>query len=411
MINIEKVYDVHTHLNPEYLGAEKLRNIIGYHFLFSEMLTVGLSFEKFSHDISDKEWFSLVLDYLPKIKNTSSYWMANKILEDIYELTLDELNSKTLEKFEEKIAKKYKDPLWPWEILKKYCKTEILFTSTPYSESFKEPKDTVRFKRVCEKFNFGIDINKSVLEYLKSKIEKENITSTDIKNYVRNVVKESLNQSVVSFMCWLGRYPYRNITDEELDHTIKISKDIEIINSTIGCYQFKNILEYLKETNSKAVVQMIIGAHTTSGVNWPGRIFEIVNSDIIFSYQKLFMAFPEIKFNILVSSSLRSREIDNLARLLPNVTVSGTWLHTMFPNQIIKILSDRLEFIPVGKITAFFSDAYNAEWVYGKLVLVKKCVEIVLEEKIKQGWMKKKDTKPLIEELFWKSSKNIFNLE
>ncbi|MCL5408645.1 MAG: hypothetical protein M1135_01300 [Candidatus Omnitrophica bacterium] len=408
MIKLEKVCDVHTHLNPENLGAGRLRNIVGYHFLFSEMLTLGLAPGKFRTDIQDAEWFELILEYLPGIRNTSSYWMADKILKDIYGLSLDDLESGSIEKFEEKIRIKYKDPLWPWRILKEYCRTEKLFTSTEYSRDFQEPDSLVKFKRVCEKFNFGLGINKPVSGDLKNQIGKQAITPKDISQYVRKTIETSLNHGVVSFMCWLGRYPYRDVSEKEIERAIKDDRNPEM-NSAIGCYQFKNILECLKEKNSNVVVQMIIGAHTASGINWPGRIFDMVNSDIIFSYHNLFMEFPGIKFNILVSSSCRSREIDNLARLLPNVSVSGTWLHTMFPNQIIKILSDRLEFLPAGKTTAFFSDAYNAEWVYGKLSLAKKCTEIVLDEKVKQGWLKDKQVPSLIEEIFWNAPERIFN--
>jgi len=37
---MEKVFDVHTHLNPVELGAKGLRKIIGYHFLVSEAVSL-----------------------------------------------------------------------------------------------------------------------------------------------------------------------------------------------------------------------------------------------------------------------------------------------------------------------------------------------------------------------------------
>lgn len=403
-IRVDKVYDVHTHLAPENLGAGSLRNIIGYHFLSSEIYSLGVSPKVFNSQTPDEEWIKVFVDNLPSISNTTSFWMANKILQDLYGLDLIDLKVSNYKAFEEKIKEKYKDPMWPWRILKEYCKANRLITSRVYNPDFKEPEGLDLFRRSYEQFDFGINLSQDLRIKLKKRLHTDNLTPKTIRKYIHDEVDKALQKEVVAFVCWLGRYPFREMEDEELEEVLQNGK-LEEVNSALGSFQFMELLKLLDKRKSKTVVQMIIGAHTIDFPegNFPGQIFDIVNSDILFSYHKLFGNFPDLKFDILVSSSCRSRELDTMARLHHNVTLSGTWLHTMFANQVKKILSDRLEFLPSGKFTAFFSDAYNAEWVYGKLSLTKKCLEIVLEDKLKEGWLQESMIQPLVNKIFWEN--------
>jgi glucuronate isomerase len=48
-------------------------------------------------------------------------------------------------------------------------------------------------------------------------------------------------------------------------------------------------------------------------------------------------------------------------------------------------MAERLDMLPVNKQVGFFSDAYCAEWVYGKALLVRKQLARVLADKIRDG--------------------------
>jgi glucuronate isomerase len=408
-VEIDRVYDVHTHLTPERLGAGSLRNITGYHFLCSEIYSLGISPKIFNSQTPDREWMAVFTDSLPGIRNTTSFWMANTILQDLYGLDLADLKISTLPAFEEKIRERYRDPVWSWKILKEHCRTGRLLTSRIYSKSFKEPEGFDLFRRTYEQFDFGLNPSQDLRILMKRRFNKKSLTVRGIRQYIREEVENALDEKTAAFVCWLGRYPFSYVSDRELTRLLKGEK-IDSVNPALGCFQFQEILKILDEKKSNIPVQIIIGAHTITfpDKNFTGQIFEISNSDILFSYHKLFGDFPDVKFDLLVSSSCRSRELDTMARLQQNVTVSGTWLHTMFANQVKKILSDRLEFLPAGKFSAFFSDAYNAEWVYGKLSLTKKCLETVLAEKVREGWLQEGMIKPLLNRIFWENPLSLY---
>lgn len=406
---MEKIFDVHTHLDPVNLGANGLKGILGYHFITSEIVSIlPENLNKFS-SLKDEERIEIILNNLKNIKNTSSYWMAKKILQDIYEIDLGEINIKNWKKIDEKIKEKYrKNENWAWEILIEKCRIKKVLTSRDYPLDFKEPSSQKIFERSYEKIPFGIREDVDYID-IWEKILQKPFTIENLKKFLKEEIKKANEIGVLAYVCWMGRYEFEDVNELEVKKCIE-NKNPEEVRKKLSCFVFKSLLEEISLLNRKPVIQMIIGAHvdTVAATNY-SRILEISNSDILYSYQKLFDRFNSLHFDLLVSSSVRARELDTISRMSPNVTLSGNWLHTMFPNQIKKIFSDRLEFLPYTKLTAFFSDAYNAEWVYGKLVLAQKCITQVIKEKIKEGWLEKEFEKQLLKFMFWNNPYRIYN--
>lgn len=410
-VNPEKVYDIHSHINPQRIGAESLRNIMGYHFITTEMYSIGAPSGFFGEKISDAEWLKVAIDYLPRIKNTSSYAMAKIILQDLYDLDIDELNISNWVEFDKKIKSKYKDLLWPIKIIKEYCKIEKLMTAIDYPSNIKNLPGSDIFRREEESLSdFGGCEDVDVLRFIKPALKKKKITADDIRNFIRRRIDDCVKKGVIAFGFWMGRFRYEDISEDNLNNTLKDGDSDEEIRRKVSLFQLKEIFEYVKDMKNPPVLRFLIGAHSTGGSykDWPARIFDMVSSDIFCTYQKLFDRYPDIKINIIVSNSARSREIDTFARFCPKITVSGTWLHTMYPNQITRIFSDRFEFLPAEKIIAFFSDAYNAEWVYGKLALTERCLEKVIEEKVKEGWWDKKFAGSIADVIFWENPNRVY---
>jgi len=398
---MEKVFDVHTHLNPEDLGSKSLKGILNYHFVLSEMISCGCPIYKFKN-LKDEEWMEIILPYLKKIKNTSTYWMIRRILQDLYEIDIEKLDEKNWELYDQKIREKYKDSEWIWEVIKK-SNIHKIFTSRDFPLNHKEEI----FGRTYEKIPFGI---REDLDYKEvwEKILNGKLNLDNLKKFLKDEVKKAYDLGVYAFVFWVGRYPFRNVSEAEVETCIE-KNDKKNIREILSCFVFQFLLEKISLLENPPVIQMIIGAHVDRiPYTEYSRIFDISNSDILYSYQKVFDAYNNLHFDILVSSSIRSRELDTIARMCPNVTLTGNWLHTMFPNQIKKIFSDRLEFIPFVKLGGFFSDSYSVEWLYGKLVLVEKCIKEVVDERIKEGFLREDHKNEILNSLFWENPYRIY---
>lgn len=406
----KRVFDVHSHLNPCRLGAENIKEIVGYHFLMTEMHSIGLPLKMSEkNNISVEEWIEGVSNYLPRIRTTSSYWMANSIMKDLYGLDLDELTVKNWKKFQQKIDERYKDKMWPWKILAEHCNIGRVITAVNYPNDFKFPDGLKIFEKGLEDLNHTFGSNLKPFENIEKQLGRTVSKPDDIREYIHNKVKHILNSGAVVIVVWIGRFIYRDVSEGKMVELLSSDERYKDIDNIVS-FQLRELVEYILAKHQKMPIQFVIGAHATPGpyTNWPGRIFDLVNPDEFFSLQMFFDKYYKIKMSVLVSSSTFSRELDTLVRFTPNLSLSGTWLHTMFPNQIKKIFSDRFEFLPVDKINAFLSDAYAIEWVYGKLKLATTVINKVIKEKIKEGWWKKEYGDEIIDKIFWENPLRLF---
>ena len=74
-------------------------------------------------------------------------------------------------------------------------------------------------------------------------------------------------------------------------------------------------------------------------------------------------------------------------------------------------LETRLEMLPINKQIGYFSDAYCADWAYGKSYLIKKITANVLGKKIDNGYYTLDDAVTIAKALFYDSGNNIYHMK
>jgi len=94
---------------------------------------------------------------------------------------------------------------------------------------------------------------------------------------------------------------------------------------------------------------------------------------------------PDVTFDILNCDPVTEPFFITMARTRPNVCLCGVWWHAMSDAWIEEIFYRRLLTVPLTKLTGFFSDAYCAEWVYGKHVLMKAGMVRALARAVRNG--------------------------
>ena len=124
----------------------------------------------------------------------------------------------------------------------------------------------------------------------------------------------------------------------------------------------------------------------------------------------VFKDFPEVKINLMYASLSTSQELIIVSRMMPNVSLLGFWWHTLFPNTIEAIISQRLEALPANKWIAIATDAYSVEWAYGKVNLVLHSLAKVLSKKIEDGYLSEKKALWVAQRVLYDNPKEIYNL-
>ena len=94
---------------------------------------------------------------------------------------------------------------------------------------------------------------------------------------------------------------------------------------------------------------------------------------------------PNLKFQCYLSSAHTNQSLCTLCRELPNLSLAGYWWHNFFPSVMARVMSERLDMLPLNRQIGFFSDAYCVEWAWTKAAMVRRTLASVLAEKIHMG--------------------------
>ena len=73
-------------------------------------------------------------------------------------------------------------------------------------------------------------------------------------------------------------------------------------------------------------------------------------------------------------------------------------------------MEERLDMLALNKQVGFFSDAYCAEWVYAKSVIVRKELVRVLAQRIQQGQYTPDTALAIAREILWETPQSLLGM-
>jgi predicted TIM-barrel fold metal-dependent hydrolase len=124
----------------------------------------------------------------------------------------------------------------------------------------------------------------------------------------------------------------------------------------------------------------------------------------------LFLAYPNVKFDLFHISYPYSGEAAALAKMFPNVFIDMCWAHIISPAAVTAALADFLDGVPFNKIMGFGGDYGFVDGVYGHLVLARENISRVLAEKVKLGVFGVEQAVKIGEHLLYHNPKELYNL-
>jgi hypothetical protein len=100
-----------------------------------------------------------------------------------------------------------------------------------------------------------------------------------------------------------------------------------------------------------------------------------------------------------------------LARELPNLSLAGYWWHNFFPSAIRKLMDERMDMLPLNRQVGFFSDAYCVEWVYGKMMIVRRCLAEVLANRVQHGQYTREQAADIAKSILFETPRSLLCFE
>ncbi|MEM3407287.1 MAG: hypothetical protein QW806_04435 [Nitrososphaerota archaeon] len=390
--SIEKleIFDIHNHLNPQALSLRNYEDVIFYHYIKTELVNAGMPY-KYLEESKGVEKLKIALPYIKYLRNTSTFWSLIKILNDLYGFEDKEINEKNWKKIIGLLESRKNDEELAKNILKNkaYVKKSLL-TLNPLEKIPKYDKEI--FKGGLRMDPIIPNLNKQSLNYL------EKITNIDAKN--PNDLIEMLSKLIKIFSDHIVAVTVNiqpdddflklQVNEKEASPYISMLKEIGTLDingkRVLSSFMLNQLLELCKEYN--LVAQFMLGVkRPVPGASPPDYAITIFNSQQLLDLAITFAKYPEVNFDIFIADSLLNHPITVIAKNYPNIFLSGYWWYSMYPEIIRSYLRLRLQMLPYNKIGGFFSDAYVADWVYGKAILAKRQISHVLSEMVVEKYI------------------------
>jgi len=387
--NIE-IIDIHNHLDPQALSLRNYEDVIFYHYIKTELANAGMSY-KYLEEFKGIEKLKIALPYMKYLRNTSTFWSLIKILNDLYGFEDKEINEKNWKKIIDLLESKKNDETWARNILKNkaYVKKSLL-TLNPLEKIPEYDKEI--FKGGLRMDSIIPNLNKQSLSYLEKITNIDLKTPNDLIEMLSRLIKIFSNHIVAITVNIQPDDDFLKIqvNEKEVSPYISMLKEVGTLDINgrriFSSFMLNQLLELCKEYN--LVAQFMLGVkRPVPGASPPDYAITIFNSQQLLDIATLFAKYPEVNFDIFIADSLLNHPITVIAKNYPNVFLSGYWWYSMYPEIIRSYLRLRLQMLPYNKVGGFFSDAYVADWVYGKAILAKKQIAHILTEMIMEEYI------------------------
>jgi hypothetical protein len=401
------VLDIHTHLVGGRLGARGLHDILLYHMLISDLYAAGCPsggrLTEYPHWPSQEEAhcrLAEAVEFLPHIRNTSSFWGARLILRDLYDWH-EPVTAGNWRRLDALVRERADDRAWHHAILDR---VNIRRTGTEIARR-EQGQDDERLQYALE---WGFFTRCQWGEFDTALYELERCwdrrpespspiaagggrpatrrtieTLTDVAMAVNHYVDVMPVDQILSTATHLSTdIDYRLVTDAEMAAALRRRPDAGPAERDIyASYVNEVFLSALeRRAGDRIVFQFSFGAEPL-----PYETGSRLGQRTIAQLAEMIGRHPGLKFQCLLASRHANQSLCTLTRELPNFSLAAYWWHNFFPDVIRQVIGERLDMVPLNKQVGFFSDAYCVEWCYAKALLVRKQLAQVLGQKIDQG--------------------------
>ncbi len=423
MIGDTPIVDPHTHIRCDQPNAPDLGALMGYHWVRTELIAVGMPPADLDPALPADERVRRSIPFLARMRNTTMAWCLFRIFRDLYDFDEPQLTEANYRGLFDKVERTGRDPDWARTVLRDRSNIRTVVTSLGNRSA--DPA------RNPDNFYYMLDAHYLFCPGVATDLEPffpGRTTKGDYFDALTSVLGEaptSTERLERLIFDWLdrtvtGRVRFTNtflpiehrFTPPDESHARSILAravdDRQLpddeVDRLAGFVSWK-VLQWHHD-NRKAL-QIAVGAEyfICDGKSIP-RFQETWTSEMA----RAFHHFGGARFDLMMASDVLAHEVAVLARQFPNVYASGYWWHNFFPMTIEKNIGLRVQIAPMCKVGGFLCDAYYAEWSYGKLQVVRKAMAAALARLVEAGFFEEDEIPPLLLQILHDTPRDLYGL-
>jgi glucuronate isomerase len=360
------VWDTHTHLTPEALPAKSFWEIGHYFWFLRELQAAG--YPARAGQLPPEERVEAYVEAFRATRNTSMNWVVRRILRDLYEVEITDVES--IWRADDAVRHAASEPEWPRRVVERLAIRRICV----HRQSQVEFRDLPG--AACA-IPGGIGLNREKLVEDIQRARDRPAAAEKVCFRVKGAIARLSAAGIKCVRVPADPFDRMGWAGPDLSSPIRAAEASAV---EIQAYIGHTIFEALAENGMTA--QMFLGVDMTTestriAVNDTHRIAHL---------HGLFERYP-CRFELIIGSPLNNLDAVQAARVFPNVYVGGMWWYNFRTSTYRQALQYRLEALPSLKSSIIASDARCIEWCYGKILLVKRLLAEFLHDQIERGWL------------------------
>ncbi|MGI5893674.1 MAG: hypothetical protein ACOX6P_03675 [Candidatus Merdivicinus sp.] len=368
------VWDCHTHLVGSQLNLKNIWDLAHYFWFHQELRAAGYPIDPSDFDPSSANLdvaMQQFLDAYRLTRNTAMNWCVTRILKDLYDVELTDLES--VRRADQKIRQLAEDPAFSKVTLEKTNLKQIAVGSLRDADFKGLPNISFYIPRLDGLIRDNIkeiEHAASPTHALQEFAQKFDALFTDYEKKSVTAVTLAIpkpEEPCGTFEGFSTPYPSHAEVSNAVLHTI-----CRLCEAHHFC------------------LQLFMGMETGWTLDPSGRTAENDPTRIHKLYG-LFENHPSCQFEIVCAAELNNLDIVHAAEMFPNVSAGGLWWYSYKPSVFRDAMQKRLESLPRSKCSLITSDSRQIQWCYGKIMLVKKILADFLWEQIQQDWLSEED--------------------
>ena len=387
------VVDVHTHLRWQQPAATNLMDLLGYHYITTELGSAGWKYARFRAAKTAEAKMATMLPYFPLIRNTSTFWGLMQICHGLFDFNAETITAGNWQSLYRQANAKMRQKNWGRSVLRDRIRADLSFLTNDYGEDYRgyDKKFFVPSLRIDPLINGIADPDNL------RRIEKTTgVALTGLGSLRQAIAKifathHARGAKQVSFSLppdFTFSFVTERAAERVLTAVLRGERVTDAEAVTLRSYVFQQYLERARE--HRLPLFLLIGVYRNVFRNERGTSFpkDLLGFEprMVRAFDEVFNAYPDVKFEFMLLNRVLTHELTAYAKVFPNVYFSGHWWYTFYPSYIQQAMAERLEMLPVNKTNGFFSDAYYVEWGYAKVCVIKKQLTEVLAQKVEQGY-------------------------
>lgn len=427
--------DTHEHfiLEEERLGMSLDMFYLIPHYACSDLVNSGMppsvleEVRGVSGNLSLKEKWNKFQPYWDRAKNTAYLRVLQIIARDIF--GVEDINEKTYQTLSEKIASSNRKG-WYEHILKdkaniEYCIVEYLGGEFIYGPAIRP--ETLYFypdRRVDMAIpDLGLDILKRVenfdglvsirsVEMIRAAERKYDVnihTLDDLLKVLDLCFEAGIKEGIVGVKTALAYnriISYERTTRYEAESLF--NRIFDGLGEGVSWKDAKPLQDFLMHQVIQRAIEARLPIQIHTGLQ-EGNANIITNANPTHLI-KLFMQYPQAKFDIFHTSYPYTGELTALAKNFPNVYPDLCWMYVISPYAARRTLSEWIETLPSNKIFGFGGDYLVVEGAYAHAKMARDNVARVLTEKIEEGYFSRAEAAEFARRILRDNPLEVFNI-